>query len=136
MISEGDRLTSDILEISNNLKIKGFLIALDIVKPFDSVNHLLLITALERYGFKEDFIKWIQILMQNQESCVINGGTTTNYFKLERGTRQGDPISAHLFIYVLEIAFLYIMQNENINGLNIFEKTFLYTAYADVTNSF
>ena len=136
MISEGDRLISDILEISNNLKIKGFLIALDIVKPFDSVNHLLLITALERYGFKEDFIKWIQILMQNQESCVINGGTTTNYFKLERGSRQGDPISAHLFIYVLEIGFLYIMQNENINGLNIFEKTFLYTAYADDTYSF
>ena len=25
--------------------------------------------------------------MQNQESCVINGGTTTNYFKLERGMK-------------------------------------------------
>ena len=107
MISEGDRLISDILEISNNLKIKGFLIALDIVKPFNSVNHLLLITALERYGFKEDFIKLIQILMQNQESCVINGGTTTNYFKLERGSRQGDPISAHLFICFRNCVFIY-----------------------------
>ena len=28
------------------------------------------------------------------------------------------------------------MQNENINGLNIFEKTFLYTAYADDTTFF
>ena len=63
--------------------------------------------------------------------CVINRGTTTNYFKLERGTRQGNPISAYIFILVLEIAFLYIMQNENIDGLNIFENTFLYTAYAD-----
>ena len=43
--------------------------------------------------------------MQNQESCVINGGTTTNYFKPERGTRQGDPISAYLSILVLEITF-------------------------------
>ena len=51
--------------------------------------------------------------MQNQESCVINGATTTNYFKLERDTRQGDSISAYIFILVLEIAFLYIMQNEN-----------------------
>ena len=59
------------------------------------VNHLFLITALEKYGFKEDFIKWIQILIQNQESCVINEATTTNYFKLERGTRQGNPISAN-----------------------------------------
>ena len=99
------------------------------------VNHLFLITALEKYGFKEDFIKWIQILIQNKESCVINGGAT-NYFKFERGTRKGNPKSAYLFTLVLEIAILFIMQNENINGLNIFEKTFLYTAYADDTTFF
>ena len=46
---------------------------LDIEKAFDLVNHLFLITALEKYGFKEDFIKWKQILIQNQDSCVING---------------------------------------------------------------
>ena len=56
--------------------------ALDIEKAFDSVNHLFLITALETYGFKEDFIKWIQVLIQNLESFVINGGTTTKNFKL------------------------------------------------------
>ena len=110
---------------------------LDIEKVFDFVNHLFLITALEKYGFKKDFIKWIQILIQNQESCIINaGGTTTNHFKLERGTRQGDPISAYLFILVLEIALLFIMQNEKINGLNIFENTHLYTAYAGYTTIF
>ena len=75
--------------------------------------------------------------MQNQEYWVINEGTTTNYFKLERGTTQGDPISAYLFTIVLEIAFLFIMQNKNINGLNIFEKkTFLCTAYVDNTKFF
>ena len=62
--------------------------------------------------------------------------TATNYFKLERGTRQGDLISLYLFILVLEIVFLFIMQNENINGLNIFETTFLYTAYGDDTTIF
>ena len=108
----------------------------DIEKAFDSVNHLFLITALQKCGFKEDFIKWIQILIQNQESCAINRGTTTHCFKLERGTRQGDPISAYFFILVLEFAFIFIMQNENMNGLNIFENTFLYTAYADDTTFF
>ena len=73
---------------------------LDIEKAFYSVNHLFLITALEKYGLIEDFIKWIQILIKNQESCVINGGTTTNCSKLERGTRQSDPISAYLFIHL------------------------------------
>ena len=101
-INEGGRLISDILEISDNLKIKGFLVTVDIKKAFYSVNHVFLITALEKYGFKEDFVKWIQIPIRNQDSCIINGGTTKNYFKVERGTRQGDPISAYLngiFIY-------------------------------------
>ena len=58
--------------------MKRFLMTPDTKKAFDSVNHLFWITALEKYGFKKYFIKWIQILIQNQESCVINGGTTTN----------------------------------------------------------
>ena len=74
--------------------------------------------------------------MQNKESCVIHGETTTIYFKFERGTRQGGPISAYLFILVLETAFLFIMQNENNNGLNIFGNTFLYTTYANDTTLF
>ena len=44
-ISEGGRLFSDILEISDNLKIKGFLMKMDIERVFGSVNHLFLITA-------------------------------------------------------------------------------------------
>ena len=52
---------------------------LNIEKAFDSVNHLFLIKAREKYCFKKDIIKWMQILIQNQESCVINGGTTTSY---------------------------------------------------------
>ena len=69
---------------------------------------ILLITALKKIGFGETFVKWIQILLRNRESCIINGGTTLKYFKLEKGTRQGDPISAYLFILILEIAFTFI----------------------------
>ena len=37
----------------------------NVEKAFDSVNHLFLITALEIYDFKVDFVNWIQILIQN-----------------------------------------------------------------------
>ena len=46
-----------------------------------------------------------------------------NYFKLEKGTRQGDPISACLFIFLLEIVFLFTKEGKKLNGLNIFDKT-------------
>ena len=108
----------------------------DIEKAFESINHRFLIKVLAKYGFEKDFIKWIKILLQNQKSCIINGGTTTNYFKLEKGTRQRDQISAYLFILNLEIVFLFNKKSKKINGLNIFNKTFLYTAYADDTTFF
>ena len=84
----------------------------DIGKAFDSINHCFLIKVLEKYGFEKDFIKWIKILLQNQESYIVNGGTTTNYFKLEKDARQGDPISAYLFIIVLEIVFLFTKESK------------------------
>ena len=60
-LAKGSRVISDILEISNNLRIKGFLMTLNSEKAFDSVNHLFLITVLEKYG-KEVPDKVIQFL--------------------------------------------------------------------------
>ena len=51
-ITEGGRLISDFLEISDNLKIKGFLMTLDIEKASNFVNHLFLITTLEKLTLK------------------------------------------------------------------------------------
>ena len=119
------------MEISDTLKLDGILATIDIQKVFDSVDHSFLISTLERYQFSDRILKWVKILLKNQESCIINGGNTTKHFKLEKGTRQGDPISAYLFILVLEKVYLSIKENKKIKGLNIFNHTFLYTAYAD-----
>ena len=124
------------MEISDTLKLDGILATIDIQKAFDSVDHSFLISTLERYRFSNRFLKWVKILLKNQESCIINGGNTTKHFKLQKGTRQGDPISAYLFILVLEIVYLSIKENKKIKGLNIFNHTFLYTAYADDTTFF
>ena len=63
------------------LKLNGMLVTVDIQKAFDSVNHQYLTLALKRYGFGETFIKWTKTLLNNQESCILNAGITTKYFK-------------------------------------------------------
>ena len=124
------------MQTTDVLKLGGMLVTIDIQKAFESVNHQFLTLALKRYGFGKTFIKRVKTLLNYQESCIINGGFTKKYFKLDKGTRQGDPTSAYLFILVLEIVFNLIKQNKDIHGLSFFDHTFLYTAYADDTTFF
>ena len=86
------------------LKI-AFSVTMCIEKTFDSLDHNFLISALEKYGFGKNFISRVKILLKNQESSLLNGGTTAKYFLLGRSACQGDPISAYLFIFALEILF-------------------------------
>ena len=70
--------------------------------------HSFLIYAFKKFGFGKNSIDWIKILLYKQELCLLNGGFTAKYFNLEKGARQGDQISAYLFILALEIVFLLI----------------------------
>ena len=65
---------------------------------FDSLNYDFLLSVFKQFVFDENFIHWIKVLLNDQQSCVINGGFTTPYFNLEKGARQGDPILGYLFI--------------------------------------
>ena len=47
-IGESRRLISDVIEISKIKKIEGFLVTMDIEKAFDSLDHNLLISALQK----------------------------------------------------------------------------------------
>ena len=73
-IGESRRLISDIIEITEIGNVEGFLVTMDIEKAFDSLDHNFLISTLEKYGFGQNFIIWVKILLNDQESCVINGG--------------------------------------------------------------
>ena len=133
IISEVGCLIADAFQITNILKLNGMLVTVDIKKAFDSVNRQFLTLTLKGYGFGKTFIKWIKILLNNQESCIINGRIPTKYFKSHKGTCQGDPISSYLFILVFEIVFNLIKQNKDIHELTFFDHTFLCTVYADDT---
>ena len=107
--------------MTDDLQIEGILVTIDFLKAFDSLNHNFILESCEKFGIPDNVRNWIRILLTNQESCVINGGTTMQYFKLERGARQGDPIAAYLFIKALEMLFIMIKKNLEIKPLSLFE---------------
>ena len=92
--------------------------------------------VLEKMGLGSDFIQWVRTLLNDQQSCVMNNGTTTGYFNLNRGTRQCDPFSAYLFALAIEVLFIMIRENVDIKGLNLFGTEVKLTACADDTTIF
>ena len=102
------------------MNIPCYMFAADIEKAFVLVSHAFLISVLRKFGFGAIFIQWIRVLFCYQESCVMNNGHSSGYFKVDSGSRQGDPISAFLFILVLEILFIQAKSNHKIEGVRIF----------------
>ena len=131
-ISESGRLLSDLLDVTEKFKTKGYLVTIDIKKVFDSLDHGFLL-ATEKFCFGTNFIDWIKIFLNDQESRIINGGVTTQYFKLKKGPRQGEPVSGYLFILCLEILFTIFKNTEYIKILKILGNTFLYASFSDDT---
>ena len=61
----------------------------------------------------------------------INNGISTPYFELQRGIRQGDPLSPYLFIIAAEILAVTIRSREDIRGIIIGQEEFKLVQYAD-----
>ena len=97
---------------------------------------LKIIISILKNGLGENFILWVKILLRDQESCVINGGTTINYFSIRKDASQSDPISAFLFVLALEIFFALIKSKPGIEGMTIFDYNYLYSTNADDTTLF
>ena len=135
-ISESGRLISDVIEMCDILDISGYLVTMDIEKAFDSLDHDFLLFAIKKFGFGKNFIHWINVLLNKQQSCVINRGFTTRYFNLEKGARQGDPISAYLFILAVEVLFELIKNNDTTNTIKILGVHFSYNSTLKVQNNF
>ena len=129
-IGEAVRLIDDILYKSLFQSI-GILVAVDFEKAFDSISHRLLLRALESFGFGKDFRSWVSILYNDVSSCVMNGGHSTGYFQVQRGVRQGDPLSAYLFTIAIELLAHYIRKDVTVEGVSIGTRVIKQVLYAD-----
>ena len=130
-ISENTRVIYDVLEMSQRENITGLLLLLDFEKAFDTIDWEFLVKTLENYNFGESLIQWVKLFTTNIKSSIIMNGHMSQEFDIERGCRQGDPISPYLFILVLNLLTLQIVNNENISGLKIKNNEFLINHFAD-----
>ena len=98
-IGQNIRLVSDIIE---NNKYK---------------NGIFMFESLKLFNFGPMFCQWIKTMYTNPVFCLKNNEYLSSRITMERGIRQGCPVSALLFILVVEVLAINIRENKNIHGL-------------------
>jgi len=88
---------------------------------------------LHTFGFGSSLIDWVKVLYNKTESCILNNGWSSNFFQLERGVRQGCPLSPYLFILAAEVLTNAIRNDNNIKGISVNNKEIKISQYADDT---
>lgn len=134
-ITNNIRLVLDILDYSDLVLEESFILFLDFYKAFDTVEHLFIVNALEKFGFGVFFIKVIKTLYKNNNSSIKLGHGTSQRFTIQRGIRQGCPISPYLFLLAMQLLAVHII-NSGLQGISIAEKQIIISQLADDTTLF
>lgn len=98
---------------------KGLIVSLDFQKAYDSVSWNFIYNTLQAFNMGEELIQWTKILLQESEACVTNNGFSSEWFNIEKGVKQGDPISSNLFTLVVERLATALREDERVEGIFI-----------------
>lgn len=80
----------------------------DLAKAYDTISWSYLLSMLKLLNFPEKGIGWMKECISTASANVLVNGSPSGEFNLERGIRQGDPLSPFLFLVPTEgLNFLY-----------------------------
>ena len=115
-IGENISLIRDVIENCDDDQI---VLLIDQQKAFDRVEFDWLFDVLRKFDFGEHFILWLEIMYKNMQSCISTNGYISRTFSINRGIRQGDSLSALLYILQSEPLSAYLRNTNRISGINI-----------------
>ena len=135
-IGENIRTITDLIQYTSLKQCPGILLSIDFEKAFDSLRWSFMLDILKCMSFGDYFCKWINIIYTDPLCCVTNNGHASSFVKIERGIRQGCPISALLFILTVELLACAIRKNNNVKGIKIHDYEIKISQLADDTTLF
>ena len=118
-IGQNIRLLLDIIEYARKFNKNGVILFLDFEKAFDSLSWDFIFKCLKKMGFKENFCQWVKIIYTKPKAFIKINGFLSRSVNIERGIRQGCPLSALIFIICTEFLSLYIKEKNDFEGFII-----------------
>ncbi|KAJ9541443.1 hypothetical protein OSB04_027949 [Centaurea solstitialis] len=106
-------------------KMKALVFKVDFAQAFDSVNWNFLFSIMKQMGFGLKWCSWIKGCLTSASISVLVNGSPTEEFHMERGLRQGDPLSPFLFLIIGEALQVMILEACNkglFDGLKLLDK--------------
>ena len=73
------------------------IISLDAEKAFDKIQHLFMLKVLERTGIQGPYLNIIKAIYSKPVANIKLNGEKLEAIPLKSGTRQGCPLSPHIF---------------------------------------
>ncbi len=134
-ISNNIRLVLDFIDYPHLYSDKSFILFLDFHKAFDTVEHHFIFSALKKFGFGNYFIKTIKTLYFNGNCSIKLRAGTSPRFNLNRGIRQGCPISPYLFLLCSQLIADSIKQS-TLRGITVADNIITISQLADDTTLF
>lgn len=132
-IDSNIHMVRDIIDMVNKDDDEAALLFIDQEKAFDRVNHAFLYKVLRKFGVGDWFIHWVELIYSNASTRININGFFTGKIPLRCGVRQGCPLSALLYVMVIEILALQLRANSNIVGFTLGGERIVSVHYADDT---